>query len=223
MTKDVAASWDAEYAQGRYHGEPPVEFVTDIITAATAHRLRRGVDIGCGNGRNLLPMLDAGLDLIGLDISTEAINQLRRRRPDLAHRFIVGDLTALPPSARYDMVIGIQVFQHGTRAASHQHLGAAADRVAVGGLLCVRVNATATDIEYDHDVLDGDAASGFTIRYRSGPKTGLSMHFYAAAELQDVVGDDFTAVSRLRLRSTQRRPPRQGQWSQWEAIWQRLR
>jgi hypothetical protein len=80
----VAASWDAEYGAGRYAGAPPDGFVADIIAAATRHGLSRGLYIGCGNGRNLVPLLDAGLDLTGLDISPEAIAQLRVRRPDRA-------------------------------------------------------------------------------------------------------------------------------------------
>ncbi len=89
----VAASWDAEYVAGRYAGAPPDGFVSDIIAAAAAHRLRQGLYIGCGNGRNLVPLLAAGLDLTGLDISQEAIRQLRAQRPDRAGRFIVGDLS----------------------------------------------------------------------------------------------------------------------------------
>jgi SAM-dependent methyltransferase len=68
--------------------------VADILAAG--HRLHGGVYVGCGNGRNLLPTLDAGLDLIGLDISAEAIGQLGQRRPDRADKPIVGDLAALP-------------------------------------------------------------------------------------------------------------------------------
>ncbi|MEU8003965.1 class I SAM-dependent methyltransferase [Catellatospora sp. NPDC049111] len=218
---DAAELWNAEYLAGRYLDDPPVGFVDDIVAAAGRCRLRRGVYIGCGNGRNLLPLLDAGLDLIGLDISTEAIVQLRERRPDRAGELIVGDLRALPEQDRYELVVGIQVFQHGTRAQAHRHLGAAAARVAPGGLLCVRVNATATDIEYDHDVVEAAPDDGFTIRYRRGPKTGLDIRFFTAHELQALLGDRFTAVMPLRLHSTRRTPPAEGRWSQWEGIWQR--
>jgi SAM-dependent methyltransferase len=218
----VAASWDAQYAAGRYADDPPVGFADDILAAAAVRRLRTGVYLGCGNGRNLVPMLDAGLDLLGLDISAEAIGQLRRRRPDRVGQLIVGDLTVLPPMARYELVIGIQVFQHGTRAQAHRHLAAAAARVAPGGLLCVRVNATATDIEHDHDVVEEDSVGSYTIRYRAGPKTGLNIHFFTAAELQSLLSGQFTAVMPPRLHSTHRAPPATGQWSQWEAIWQRM-
>ncbi len=222
MDDSVAASWNAEYANGRYRGEPPVRFVEDILTAARRHQLTRGLYIGCGNGRNLIPLLDAGLDLVGLDISTNAIAQLRQRRPDRAGALLVGDLSALPASARYDLVVGIQVFQHGTRQQTHQHVAAAADRVAPGGLLCVRVNGTDSDIDKDHHRFEGNTDGSFTLRYLTGTKTGLNIHFFTADELRDVIGTSFTEVIPLRSHSTPRTPPCHGQWSQWEAIWQQL-
>ena len=107
MRTAAAASWDAEYASGRYLNEPPVGLAYDIVEAAASKDLSRGLYIGCGNGRNFVPMCEAGLDLVGLDISAQAITQLRRRRPGAA-RLIVGDLAALRPSARFELVIGIQ-------------------------------------------------------------------------------------------------------------------
>jgi SAM-dependent methyltransferase len=148
-----------------------------------------GLYVGCGNGRNLLPLLNAGLDLTGLDISRQAIAQVRARRPDRDGRLIVGDLSALPPGARYDLVVGIQVFQHGTRAQARQHLAAAAARVRPGGLLCVRVNAAGTDVEHPHRRLEEHGDGSFSVRYRGSPKAGLDIHFFTAAELATVVGD----------------------------------
>jgi hypothetical protein len=119
------------------------------------------------------------------------------------------------------LVIGIQVFQHGSRSHAHQHLLAAADRVVGGGLLCVRVNATDTEIEYDHDRIEEAADGGYTIRYQAGPKAGLDIHFFTAAELSALVADRFTELLAPRLHITHRTPPGRGSWSQWEAIWQR--
>lgn len=217
----AATAWDAEYAAGRYAGDPPVEFIRDIIAAAARRGLRHGLYVGCGSGRNLLPLLDAGLDLTGLDISRQAIAHLRARRPGRAGQLITGDLGALPPAARYDLVVGIQVFQHGTRAQAHQHLAAAAARIKPGGLLCVRVNAAGTDIEHAHRRFEEHGDGSFSVRYRSGPKAGLDIHFFAAAELAAIVGGAFDPVLPPRLHVTGRTPPGRGQWSQWEAIWLR--
>jgi len=220
MSTEAAASWDAEYASGRYRHEPPVGFTHDIISAARSENLRRGLYIGCGNGRNLVPLSNAGLDLIGLDISSRAIAQLRERMPGTA-RLVVGGIDALLPSAEFDLVIGIQVFQHGNRGQAHRHLTAAAAHVAPGGLLCVRVNATRTDIRYRHERTEEAGDGGFTIRYLDGPKSGLEIHFFTAAELTGLTRKDFSPLMPLRLDSTPHIRPAEGQWSQWEAIWQR--
>ena len=219
----AAASWDAEYASGRYQHQPPEPFVSDILAAARRERLTKGLYIGCGNGRNLLPLVDGGLDLIGVDISTEAIAGLRARHPALCENLIVGDLSTLPPSTQYDLVIGIQVFQHGTRAEAHHHLRAAAARVSANGLLCVRVNATETDVEHTHDRVEEDADDGsFTVRYHSGPKAGLDIHFFTRTELCTIVGHGFIDVLPPRLSTTARTPPSRGHWSQWEVIWRHV-
>ena len=217
----TAAAWDAQYAAGRYTGDPPVEFVRDIIAAAAQRGLRHGLYVGCGSGRNLLPLLNAGLDLTGLDISRQAIAQLRARRPDRAGHMITGDLGSLPRAARYDLVVGIQVFQHGTRAQARRHLAAAAARVRPGGLLCVRVNAASTDIEHEHRRFEERDDGSFSVRYRGGPKAGLNIHFFTSAELAAVVRAAFDPVLPARQQITWRAPPGRGQWSQWEAIWLR--
>jgi hypothetical protein len=62
QTDGVAAAWDAEYGAGRYRGEPPVALTEDILAAARAFGLTRGLYVGCGNGRNYLPLVAAGLD-----------------------------------------------------------------------------------------------------------------------------------------------------------------
>ena len=205
---------------GRYRDDPPLPFVADILAAAREHDLlgAAGVYIGCGNGRNYLPLVEGGLDLVGLDVSETALAQLAERAPDRRQRLICGDLTALPTSAIYPLLIGIQVFQHGDRAGAHEHIAAAQARLAVGGLFCLRVNAVGTELEYDHDVIEHGRDGGFTVRYRAGPKCGLRIHFFAAAEL-DALFAGYETVLAPRIARTWRKPPARGQWSQWEAIW----
>ena len=215
----VAAAWDAEYRSGRYASEPPLGFVDDIVAAARQRGLRRGVYIGCGNGRNYVPLVEAGLDLIGLDLSATAIRQLADRLPHRRDRLVVGDLTDLPPETRYPLVVGIQVFQHGRTEEASAHIRAAQERVGLGGLLCVRVNADVTDVMHDHRVAEGSSDGSFTVQYRSGPKAGLFIHFFSRRSLEDLFAIGFEPVMPMRVSVTQRVFPEVGQWSQWEAIW----
>ncbi len=220
----VGESWDTEYQAGRYDKEPAVVFTDDIIVASKEARLlgSNGLYIGCGNGRNYLPLVDAGLDLIGLDVSTTAIEQLSQRLPDRRDRLIHGDLSALPVQAKYRIVIGIQVFQHGNRAAVHSHIRLAQERLAPGGLFCLRVNAVGTDVSFRHEITERHEDGGFTVRYLEGPKEGLDVHFFSRTELEGLFTEGFDEVLPLRLDQTWRTPRTEGQWSQWEAIWRRL-
>jgi hypothetical protein len=220
---NVASAWDREYAAGRYAGDPPVPFVGDIIASATRADVldRPGVYIGCGNGRNYVPLVDRGLDLVGLDVSAMAIRQLSARVPDRAPYLIHGDITALPRGARYGTVVGLQVFQHGDRAACHAHVLAAQELLAPGGVMAVRVNAVGTDIEFDHEVVEEREGSGLTVRYLQGPKRGLLVHFFDRPELEALFADRLDVDLPVR-RDRTRRPRRgSGQWSQWEGIWLR--
>jgi SAM-dependent methyltransferase len=216
-----AAAWDAEYRAGRYQDEPPVAFTHDMLDAARRAGLTRGLYVGCGNGRNYLPLVAGGLDLTGLDIAPAAITQLAARAPGRRDRLICGDLTALPAGARYPLVIGIQVFQHGDRAQAHTNIRAAQQRLMPDGLFCLRVNATGTDIWPEHEVTERDPDGGLTVRYLAGPKEGLHIHFFSATELNVLFAGHFAPVLPLRRQRTQRMPPQPGQWSQWEAIWRK--
>jgi SAM-dependent methyltransferase len=170
----AAAAWDAEYAAGRYAGEPPVALVGDILAAAREAGLTRGLYIGCGNGRNYLPLVAEGLDLTGLDVSAAAIAQLSARAPDRRDRLVHGDLSVLPAATTYPLVIGIQVFQHGDRAAAHAHIRAAQRRLAPGGVFCLRVNATATDVWPGHEVTERHPDGGSPSATSPGPSTACS-------------------------------------------------
>jgi 2-polyprenyl-3-methyl-5-hydroxy-6-metoxy-1,4-benzoquinol methylase len=118
---DVAGRWDEEYRSGRYVREAPVAFVADIARAARRHRPAHDLRlyIGCGNGRNYIPLVEAGLDLVGLDVSAAAISQLAKLRPERASRLIHGDLGSLPTGSQFGTVVAIQVLQHGGEAEAH--------------------------------------------------------------------------------------------------------
>jgi SAM-dependent methyltransferase len=220
----VGASWDAEYRAGRYSGEPPIAFVETIfetLRGEPALWAGPGLYVGCGNGRNYLPLVDGGADLAGIDLSPEAIDQLVRRRPALAARLTCGDFHALPSEGRFAYLVAIQVFQHGDGAAVSASFAQAAALLRPGGLLFVRMNSVATEIYHRHTVVERDDLGGFTIRYDEGPRRGLLIHFCSAEDLLARAGPAFEVVMKPCEQVMQRAAPQTGRWMQWEAVWRR--
>lgn len=61
------------------------------------------VDIGCGNGRDSLFFYQNGLNVLGVDASEVAINQLQKEAQEGHLMFLCGDFTYLPTEPRaYD-------------------------------------------------------------------------------------------------------------------------
>jgi SAM-dependent methyltransferase len=214
------ASWDALYRSGLYHAEPPTPFVVDVMRESATRSLPtgRGLYVGCGNGRNFLPLVAAGLDLVGLDISREALRQVLGYRPELAGTLLHGDLSALPLGERFSVVVGLHVFHHGNGAEARAHLAGAAGVVAPGGLLCIRVNAVGSRPRYGHDVLEADEdGTPRTVRWADGPLDGMVEHLFGAPELAAIVSPCFEPVVELRLSPASA----SDRFEQWEAIWRR--
>jgi SAM-dependent methyltransferase len=226
IDRDLAAErWDAEYRDGRYADDPPLAFVERIVATlradATAWR-GTGLYVGCGNGRNYVPLVDAGLDLVGLDISSEAIHRLARRRPASAGRLVCGDFRTFHPASRaFDYLIALQVFQHGGEADVAASFANVAALLRPGGLFFLRVNSASTQIYHVHTVVERNAFGGLTIRYDDGPKRGLLIHFFSDAELRERLEPAFVAAVPPCEDVTVRTPPKTGSWAQWESIWRR--
>ncbi len=105
----------------------------------------RALDIGCGTGFYVDCLHTRGLrDVLGMDLSPDAVDGLRRRFPGC--RFTIGDIAETSPQelfddSRFDVVTAMDVLFHiidDARWASALRRSAAA--VAPGGLLLVSDN-----------------------------------------------------------------------------------
>lgn len=181
-----------------------------------------GLYVGCGNGRNYLPLVDAGLALRGLDVSREALEQLVARRATLEPQLTCADFRELEIESPVDYLVAIQIFQHGAQADAPAYFAKAAAALKPGGLFFLRVNSASTEIYFRHTIIDRNDFGGLTVRYDEGPKSGLCVHFYSRAELLELARAWFSLLAGPSEDVTERTPPKTGRWSQWEVIWQRL-
>ena len=220
----MARAWDAEYASGRYEDEPPISFTHTILSALRERGLSgaRGLYVGCGNGRNYIPLAAVCPGLRGIDVSGTGLRQLVARAPEHAGRVSREDFLATNPDAPLDYIISMQAFQHGDGQTARRYLEQTAALLRPGGLLFLRVNSAGTDIYRRHQIIEKNSLGGLTIRYDDGPKAGLPVHFFTDRELEyilhlagfDVAGDPDEV-------SEKRRPPETGAWRQWELVAER--
>jgi 2-polyprenyl-3-methyl-5-hydroxy-6-metoxy-1,4-benzoquinol methylase len=222
----VQQRWDDEYRRGRYLQEPPLPFIETIVaTLGEEPQLMNGpgLYVGCGSGRNYLPLVNSGANLYGIDISPEAIRQLTEQNPAVAYRLICGDFRSFGfgDGRKFHYCVAIQVFQHGREADAALYFRRVAELIHRGGLFFLRVNSAATEVYHRHTVIERNALGGFTVRYEEGPKAGLYVHFYSRDELLERTEGTFEMLQHPREVVIHRSPPQSGSWAQWEAIWRR--
>jgi tellurite methyltransferase len=105
MPLEDANRWNQRYSQGEPFKRPPNIFLKENI-----HLLPKegyALDLAMGVGNNAGFLLDHGLNVLGVDISTVAALRARKKNPGL--EVIVADLTQFwLPEARFDVIINIR-------------------------------------------------------------------------------------------------------------------
>lgn len=217
MSKQLTiTNWDRAYQQGKYDHEAPIPLTQDIIVTVSERGLKDkpGFYPGCGNGRNFVPLLDAGLKLEGNDVSPVAVKQLKQRQPKA--NVEVGDFLTHIAEAPYAYLLSIQLFQHGDRKTVRHLFDKAYELLQPGGLFVLRVNSIHTQIVQQYDLVEHSPEGGFTVQYHTGQKTGLHVHFYSAEELHNLTKLSYNIVLPLREEFMPRDDGTY--WVQWETM-----
>ncbi len=114
MPKEGWHGWD-EYAPFYDWENARTRRRTDVAFWRRLAARARGpvLELGCGTGRIMLPLMAAGVPSVGVDRSAPMLAAARRkiaaprgRVRNLSHRLVRGDIRALPfPSGYFDMVL----------------------------------------------------------------------------------------------------------------------
>lgn len=214
-TIKIQDAWNKEYDSGKYYGEEGIPFVEEIIDVLNKNKLinGKGLYVGCGNGRNYLPLVNSGLKLTGLDISSVAITHLLKLFPN--NDLICCDFLAYNPDEEFDYLISIQIFQHGKEQDVKGYFNKVREILKKEGFFFLRVNSISTELNYKHELIEKNALGGFTIKYLDGPKKDLNVHFYTKEEILSHL-EGFEIISPIQERKMFRKDG--SSWTQWEGI-----
>lgn len=207
----IVRSWDTQYLAGRYTKEEPVKFVKTILRYWPQER---GLYVGCGNGRNYLPLISSGLDLRGIDVSSVAISELLKKIQNVAC------MDFFSVSENYDYVISIQTFQYGDTRTARRYFAKTMQIMREGGLFFLRVNSASTVPWHAHEIIERNEYGGFTTLYTDEPKQGLEIHFFTEPEICSMT--DGMEVIHSKEVSQSREKPKKGTWKQLEMVMRKV-
>ncbi len=121
------------------------------------------LDIGCANGAVLKCLQDMGIHGEGVEISRIALDKALPEVRDAIH---LGDLLELALPRRYDLVMGLDVFEHLNPNKLDSYLARIFDLVEDGGHVFTNIPAFGADAVFgevfkiDYAVWDNDVAAG---------------------------------------------------------------
>ena len=96
------------YARNEVEAVPEeVEFLTWAFRQLAARRVKDVLDVGCGTGRDLIPLARSGFAVTGLDNSRGMLNETSRRlrKHGLSAELVEQDMEGLAYSQQFDAVL----------------------------------------------------------------------------------------------------------------------
>ena len=168
----VAEAWHADVVSRPIH-RPGVSKVLSLLPAGS-----RVLDVGCGSGLIAKPFVDAGMSVVGIDLSEGMIEIARRENP--AGDFRVLDLRQTDQiKGQFDAVLAVAVLLHLPRQELRATMERLVAKVRPGGLLYVVVKE-----RRDDRPLEGTIAEDHL---------GVTIHrffsFYTQEEIESVFRD----------------------------------
>lgn len=159
-----------------WSNEQPTPVVGEVIQTFGISRSARLLEIGCGEGRDSVPLLREGFDLLATDISGEVTAWCRARFPEFGERFQVLDCLSGRLDEQFDFIFAVAVLhmlvEDEDRKRFYRFFGEHLKESGLG-LICTMGDG---EIEYA-----SDPSAAFELQQRTHQETGRQMHIAATS------------------------------------------
>ncbi|WDM44929.1 class I SAM-dependent methyltransferase [Microbacterium luteolum] len=136
--------WDWEYTIHNGPPRPSLPIVDRVLEIA--HPGERILYVGIGDGRNFLPLIAAGLDVVGCELSRVAMDRLTAEHPGVANRAFLGSFEdVFSDQEHFDGVVISRVLVHGDLGRTAAQLNRVRDMLRAGGFVATQWTAAGTD------------------------------------------------------------------------------
>jgi len=202
--KITEQSWDEKHAEGwcGEYRQPHGKLMKSIRKQLENGELPedgRILDIGCGSGRHLLPLVSRGFDLIGMDISSIALERVRQcLENDQSARLIQGEASNLSDieDSSIDLVLALGVIHHNRWQGIQESIAEIARVLKLGKHLLFGDRFIHDMAKRKVDIGD----HGYTARDVDGSKIGVIQHYFTVEEIEQLAeehGFDIVAGPRF--------------------------
>jgi cyclopropane fatty-acyl-phospholipid synthase-like methyltransferase len=173
--------WNELFQDSQNVLETPEPLALELARVLRPHA--RVLDLGCGGGRHLTALAQAGHRTTGLDVAPKGLEICRERLADQSLRadLVLGDFRApLPfPDATFDAVLSVKVVNHATPEEISRVFGEVTRITRPGGRFTGTAIST-LDARYG----DGREVAEHTFVHDRPPETGVIHHYFTEAALR---------------------------------------
>ncbi len=174
--------WEMVYQrEGRLYKEPFPRF-EEVVQEFKDRGCTRILDLGCGNGRHLVHLVQEGFQVCGLDISSTALRLTRGWLSDreLQSDTVLGDMRfPLPFSdSCFSAVLSTQVIHHARKAEVRQSITEIFRVLTMGGVAFITVSGQKDEGE---DFIQVEPATFVPL---TGAEKGVPHHIFTREEVE---------------------------------------
>lgn len=187
---DSGKIWNEKFRKGWGKEQPIEHHLSQFVEQYKGEIGPSILDIGSGEGRNLIPLAKMGYDLTGLELTEQGIKITREKQDNekTDAKLVRGSFHNLPFLANtYDTVISIQAMQHNNWQGAEAAFSEAVRVLKPGGLLFLRISSDKNTVQEDHQKIE-DKGRTWVKTEEGHPGLHHSFSFEELKELADKYG-----------------------------------